>query len=182
MRLVEGHKRARWISDRKEASRRIMSLMLAIPLVECTMSREPAIETLTLCAGNAASRANRDSNEDLGEKRKKREKREGERRESCVCRRPDSKHLACSQCNNAFNGALSPWDIQLNQEAALYLVWRNLTRHAGSTAFAWLHLYKDSRHSSSKSQQPTNVEGALAPDHDHAGSRPQRCKASEEAF
>lgn len=42
-----------------------MSLLLAITLVECRMVRETAIETL--CAGDAAWTANRDSDESAWE-------------------------------------------------------------------------------------------------------------------
>lgn len=71
-----------------------------------------------------------------------------------MCRRPDSKHVAYSQCNNAFNGALWPLDIQLNQEAAFYLAWRTLTRDMDLTGFT---LYKDSRDADIISQQPADI-------------------------
>ena len=158
-----------------------MSLLLAITLVECRMVRETAIEASS--AGDYLESQQRQRRRAWGdEKQGKRERQRGsERRTPCVCRRPDSKHLAYTQCNNAFNGALWPLDVQLIQETVFFLAQRTLTRDIGSTLLASMTSLLQGL-TTFTSQEPTDVEYALATDHVHLCSRPQGCKASEEAF
>ena len=56
-----------WISQQKEASRRIMSLPSAITLVRCRMFRKTVIDTL--CAGDDAWGDNEDGDEDFGKRK-----------------------------------------------------------------------------------------------------------------
>jgi hypothetical protein len=58
-----------WISQQKEASRRIMSLPSAITLVRCRMFRKTVIDSL--CAGDDAWEGNKDGHEGVGKRKEK---------------------------------------------------------------------------------------------------------------